>query len=169
MENYIKIGRTGKAFGTEGALKVRIEEPFLDDFLKAPVTFIQLLGKPVPFFLAHIHNDSPLIVKWEEVDSRDAALQLAGKVLFLRKEDIAEGASEQVLDLRVLEGFKIIDQTLGEIGLIKEVMELPEQLMAIVEYQEREVLIPLHDTLILSVDTDKAQLFMSLPEGLLEL
>ncbi len=169
MEEYLKIGRTGKAFGTEGALKFKVEEQFLDDFFDAAVIFIEQMGKPVPFFIEGLHNDAPLIIKLEEVDSRETALELAGKDVFLRREDVADESLEQPFDFTALEGFRIIDRTVGEIGLIEEVLELPQQMMAVVEYQGREVLIPLTDQLILSVEAENREIEMALPEGLLEL
>ncbi|MCO6479444.1 MAG: 16S rRNA processing protein RimM [Phaeodactylibacter sp.] len=169
MEEYLKIGRTGKAFGTEGALKFKVEEQFLDDFFDAAVIFIEQMGKPVPFFIEGLHNDAPLIIKLEEVDSRETALGLAGKDVFLRREDIADESLEQPFGLTALEGFRVIDQTAGEVGLIEEVLELPQQMVAVVQYQGREVLIPLTGQLILSVDAENREIEMALPEGLLEL
>ncbi|MCB0563073.1 MAG: 16S rRNA processing protein RimM [Phaeodactylibacter sp.] len=169
MEKYLKIGRTGKSFGTEGALKFKVEEPFLDDFFEAQVIFIELLGKPVPFFVDHIHNEAPLIVKLEEVDSRKTALELAGKALFLRAEDVSETSLEKPLDLSALEGYRIVDQTLGAIGPIEEVLEFPQQIMAVLQYEGREVLIPLNSQFILEVNAEDQRIEMDLPEGLLEL
>ncbi|MCO6487954.1 MAG: 16S rRNA processing protein RimM [Phaeodactylibacter sp.] len=168
-EEYVPIGRAGKAFGTEGALKFRVEEPFLDDFLDAPVIFLELLGNPVPFFIEYIRNESPLIVKLEEVDSRESALELAGKALLLREEDVARESLERPFDLSALEGFLVVDRKAGEVGRIEEVIELPQQMMAIVPYEAREVLIPLNDQLILEVDVEARRISMDLPEGLLEL
>ncbi len=169
MDGYVKAGRTGKAFGTGGALKFQIEEHLLDDFFEAAVIFIELLGKPVPFFVESVHNEAPHIIKLEEVDSRDAALELAGKPILLRKEDVAEGPAESPFGLHELEGFLITDRTLGELGLIEEVIELPQQIMAILPYQGREVLIPLNDQFILEIDEENRRIRMDLPEGLLEL
>lgn len=169
MEDYLKIGKTGKAFGTEGMLKFNVEERFLDDLFEATAIFIEQMGKPVPFFIDEVHNEAPLILKLEEVDSREIALELAGKDIFLRREDIAEASLEQPFDLSALEGFQVVDRTAGAIGPIEEVVELPQQLMAIVQYEGREVLIPLSDQLILSVDADNQRIEMDLPEGLLEL
>jgi 16S rRNA processing protein RimM len=42
-------------------------------------------------------------------------------------------------------------------------------MVAVVTYQDREVLIPLTDELITGVDPEARTLHMSLPEGLLEL
>jgi len=169
MDGYVKAGRTGKAFGTEGALKFRVEEYLLDDFFEASVIFIELLGKPVPFFIESVHNEAPLIIKLEEVDSRDAALELAGKPILLRREDVAEESLEAPFGLTELDGFLIIDRALGEVGLIEEVIELPQQIMAALSYHGREVLIPLNDQFILEIDEKNRRIAMDLPEGLLEL
>lgn len=169
MEEYLKIGRTGKAFGTEGALKFKVEEQFLDGFFEAAVIFIEQMGKPVPFFIEGIHNEAPLIIKLEEVGSRETALELAGKDVFLRRQDLAEESLEEPFNLSALEGFRIVDRKLGEVGRIEEVLELPQQLMAVLQYKGREVLVPLNDQLIIAVDVEKQEIDMDLPEGLLEL
>ena len=169
MEEYLSIGRTGKAFGTEGALKFKVREQFLDDLFDASVIFIELLGKPVPFFIEYIHNDAPLIIKLEEVDTREEALELAGKELLLLREEVSGDSLEQPFDLSALEGFQVVDRVVGELGRIQEVLELPQQMMAVVPYQGREILIPLADSLITVVDVEKQRIEMNLPDGLLEL
>ncbi len=169
MEEYIQTGRTGKAFGAYGALKFKVEEQFLDDFFGLSVLFIELLGKPVPFFVEAIVSESPLIVKLEEVDNREAARELAGKPVLARREDLSEEALAEPFSLGALEGFVIFDRSLGEVGTIEEVVELPQQLMAVLYYQEREVLIPLSAQLILDIDEAGKRIDMELPEGLLDL
>nr|HQU60245.1 hypothetical protein [Saprospiraceae bacterium] len=74
METYISVGKTGKTHGIDGELKFFIEDAFLDDFLDAPAVFLTVAGKQVPFFIESVRGESNLIIKLEEVDSREAAL-----------------------------------------------------------------------------------------------
>jgi 16S rRNA processing protein RimM len=46
---------------------------------------------------------------------------------------------------------------------------MPQQEIAVVVYQNKEVLIPLNEKLIVSIDEDKKVILMDLPEGLLTL
>ena len=128
-------------------------------------------GGQVPFFIEGLDLGSDLLVKFEEVDSREAAAKLAGKALFLREDDILESAQAvtQVARFRRFEGFTIIDKDAGRVGVIEEVVELPQQWMAVVPYQGRELLIPLNDVLIIRVREREKLLEMDLPEGILEL
>ncbi len=169
MEQYICVGRTGKTHGVEGELKFFIEEEFFDDFLDAPAIFISVAGKPAPFFIKSFRGENNLIVKLEDVDTREAAQQMAGAEVFLRETDIASGSGGSQPDFSYLEGFIITDREAGELGPIEEVAEFPQQLMAILTYQGKELLIPLNDAFILNINERTRRIEMDLPEGLLGL
>lgn len=170
MEEYIEIGHTKKTYGVNGELKVHIEESFQEDFREAEVLFLDIQGGQVPFFIEHQREAGAWLVKLDEVNTPEEAVALTGKKIFMRREDLryADG-EEEVIDLRLLEGFTVVDLKFGVVGRIEEVMELPQQLTAVVEYEGREVLIPLTEELITGVDPEGQVIEMDLPEGLLEL
>ena len=82
--------------------------------------------------------------------------------------DVSE-KEEIIVTIQMYEGFTIIDKNLGEIGTIESVVEFPQQDMAFVTYKEKEVMIPLNDSIVTQIDEDKKELIVDLPEGLLEL
>lgn len=169
METYISVGKTGKTHGIDGELKFFIEDEFLDDFLDAPAVFLTVAGKQVPFFIESVRGESNLIIKLEEVDSREVALPLAGAEVFLREQDVSQGVSAAMPDFAYLEGYTIKDVNAGVIGPIEEVVEFPQQLMAVLTYGGKEILIPLNDQFILKIDEAARRIDMELPEGLLGL
>jgi 16S rRNA processing protein RimM len=63
----------------------------------------------------------------------------------------------------------VTDKTTGPAGVITEVVEMPQQEMAFVLHHGREVLIPLNESLIISIDRENKTLLMDLPEGLLDM
>jgi len=63
----------------------------------------------------------------------------------------------------------LVDENHGLIGIINEVTEMPQQEMAVLNYREKEILIPLHATLIEAIDTTNQKITVRLPEGLLDL
>jgi 16S rRNA processing protein RimM len=67
-----------------------------------------------------------------------------------------------------LTGFEIIDEKLGSIGNILEILELPEQIMAVVSKGTDQYLIPMVDDFIIEVDQELKVIRMNLPEGILE-
>ena len=72
-----------------------------------------------------------------------------------------------VLQYAFAESCMIRDEHAGKIGAILRVEEFPQQEMAFVEYKGQEVLIPMNDAFIVSIDKTKEEIIMNLPEGLL--
>jgi 16S rRNA processing protein RimM len=65
--------------------------------------------------------------------------------------------------------YTISDEGSGLIFKVIRVEEYPQQLMAIVMHDNKEILLPLTDQLITSIDRTKRVIEMTIPEGLLEL
>lgn len=167
MDKYITIGKVGKTHGKAGALKLRVEERYESSVLQASVLFVPVAGRPAPFFVESYLSEAPLIVKLEEVDNKEDAQLLCGQSLMLRQQDVELEEEEE--DYAEMIGYTIHDEEAGEVGVIKDVVELPEQIMAIVDYEDREILIPINEYFLRSFDPDKKLIFMALPDGLLEL
>jgi 16S rRNA processing protein RimM len=170
--DLIPIGRTNKTHGVDGTLRITIEDAFFEDFVAAEVVFLETGGNPVPFFIDDRWGSGDLFLKLEEVDSKEAARPLTDKVLFMRREDIQATGRAQEEEPHVYAkwiGYTITDVDYGLVGKISAIEELPEQFLAVVEYQGEEIMIPLHEQLISKVDHHKKEVSMDLPEGLLEL
>ncbi|MBV6438650.1 MAG: Ribosome maturation factor RimM [Saprospiraceae bacterium] len=172
---YINIGYTKKTHGIGGELKLVVEERFLEDFLKNERIFLDVKGAKVPYFVANVRGKGEMILKLEEVDNREAAFALQSREVFLREQDLIpehlrelEIEEEEALEYEHLTGFMIVDKTAGEVGLIGEVLDMPQQEMAFLQYKGRDVLIPLNGQMITSIDEKGKKVFMDLPEGLLE-
>jgi 16S rRNA processing protein RimM len=172
-EKLVAIGLVRKPHGTKGEMKFTIEDPFFDDFLDASEVFIKMRGSILPFAIESIRGENDTIVRLREVDSIESALLLAGKEVFLLSENLADMLqllnSEAETDHSDLAGFEIHDETEGQVGLISEVIEMPQQEMAIVKRGKKEILIPLNEDFILRIDASAKIVFMDLPEGLLDL
>ena len=86
----------------------------------------------------------------------------------MRQEDLSENLNETLVQ-HIYQGFLLVDKELGEIGVIEEVLELPQQEMAVVKKEGKEVMIPLNDTFVKGIDRTKKRIDVELPEGLLDL
>ena len=172
---YVLIGHTRKAHGIAGELKLSIEERYVEDFLKNERIFLDVKGTKIPYFVANVRGKGELILQLEDVTDRDAAIMLQGREVFLREKDILHDSErelefeEETLEYQHLNGYTLVDQTLGAIGTIDEILEMPQQEMALVPYLGREVLIPLNPHYIRSIDHKARKVVVDLPEGLLEL
>lgn len=151
-----------------------IDVQYLEDFMKNERIFIAVKSSKIPYFIANVRGKGEMIVQLEEVDSRDAAQLLQSREIFLREQDILSDAAREFempddsLQYEGLVGFTMLDKTLGEIGLIDEVLEMPQQEMAFMRFKGKEVLIPLNEQLIVEINEALRQVLMDLPEGLLD-
>jgi len=168
---YVSIGHTQRTHGLKGELKVHVETAFLEDFLKCERLFLDIKGTKVPYFIEDLRGSDPFILKLEEVDNRDAAFALQSREIFLRDKDILSEAAREMplpegLRYARLKGYQIIDLHLGPLGIIDEVLDMPQQEMAVIHRQGEMVLIPLNEQFVQSIDEKARTVTMDLPEGL---
>ena len=128
----------------------------------------------MPYFVEEIRGSGAMILKLEEVDDRDAAYGLQSREVFLREEDILSDAAREIelpegLTYGHLVGAQIIDQHSGPGGVIDEVLDMPQQEMAAVQYKGKLVLIPLNERFIKAIDGKSNTVEMDLPGGLLDM
>lgn len=173
-KKFVQIGYTKKTHGLQGELKVAVEPPLLEDFLKTEVVFLDLKSGKTPFFIESVREGKDLIVKFEEVDALTAAQNLTGKTMFLRDSDILSDDERELEvaedDFAFCKNFKMVDATLGEVGEIAEVLQMPAQTMAVLRRGDRrEIFVPLIPNFIEKVDKRGRKIFVNLPEGLLDL
>ncbi|MBK9335668.1 MAG: 16S rRNA processing protein RimM [Lewinellaceae bacterium] len=170
--NYIQIGFTKKTHGIGGEVKVVIKEQFEDLFLDADRVFLEMKGSKQPFFIKQVRGGGDLIVQFEDVANREEALPIQSRGIFLPENEVPEEAlvvPDNGLLYGHLVGYLLVDQALGEIGPVIQVLDMPQQEISVVDYQGREVLVPLNPHFVLSVDDAARRVLVNLPDGLLEL
>lgn len=168
---YIQIGFTKKTHGVKGELKIIIEEVFEDIFLEADRVFIEVRGNKMPYFIQNIRGEGDLIVLFEDITDKDQALLIQSKPVFMPASELPASIEvpDDGLEYTFLEGFVLSDKNTGEVGTIEEVIDMPQQEMAVVVYKGREILIPLDEQVIVTISEAKKTILMDLPDGLLDL
>jgi 16S rRNA processing protein RimM len=170
---YVQIGFTKKAHGIQGELKVAIEPAFEDLFLEADRILIEIKGTRMPFFIQEVRGGGEWIVQFEDVKDRNAAIAIQSKPILLPAAEvpatvIAE-SNESELVYGFLVGYTLHDKHAGLIGPVEDVLDMPQQEMAQLTWQQRMVLIPLNESLIISINKAQKSITVDLPEGLLDL
>lgn len=169
-DKLISVGFTKKAHGAQGELKVELKDEYFEDFVNAEVVFMNVKGKPLPFFIENLREAGDILLKLEDVDTPADAKELTSKELFLREKDIqVQKKAGEVLTFELMEGYELFEEQQGYIGKIESVETLPHQHLAIVVYQGKEVFIPLHAQMVFNLDEKSKKIVLRLPEGLLEL
>ena len=168
-EEFVEVGHIRKGYGFSGHARIEIDEAYLEDFNKQDFLFLEIDGYKVPFYIQEKIKHRHLIIKLEHINSSEALQFYNQHLIFLLKKDttvsLATSSSEVAPSI---EGYLLLDTINGEIGTIVRVEQYPQQVIAFVNYNDKEVMIPIHQDLVEALDHKAKTINMSLPEGLLE-
>lgn len=122
----------------------------------------------IPWFIesTKIKSDDELYIKLEGVNTRESAIKLTQKMIWLPEADFKKFAAKNAP--ASLLGYTIIENN-KPLGEILELIEQPHQLLCRLEIKDKEVLIPLHDETLKKIDHKKKEVLVELPDGLLEI
>lgn len=101
------------------------------------------------------------------IDDRNTSDLFLKKKVFINKEDLPD-PGEKKFYIHEIIGYMLHDETLGELGKIDDVYEMPAHPVLAITYKEKEALIPASADFILKVDRRKKTIFMNIPDGLLD-
>ncbi len=136
---------------------------------KDPV-FVEIDGLPVPFFIEYFEakSEETAFIKFDDTHTSDKASGFLNCKVFI--ESLGnEKNSNSNFSLQEMEGYRVTDQISGHSGIIKGIIDLKEHSLMQVESGGREVLVPLHEDLIVSIDPQKKIMVIDAPEGLFDL
>lgn len=170
LKDFVEIGKLGKPFGVHGKIKINCDDQILEVLKKRKVFFLKRGAHYIPYFIKSLEESHDTLVKIEELDNPQDAKTCSGNTLYLPIKDLPELKEKPGLYFSVLKGFTVYDQNSAEIGEIFEVLSMPQQELANVKLLSGdEVLVPLHESLILDIDPDRLEVYLQIAEGLLDI
>ncbi|QQS27519.1 MAG: hypothetical protein IPM47_11460 [Sphingobacteriales bacterium] len=178
-ENLYQVGYLTQAKSLKGELKAFFEAFFLDFLQKSKSKLNYLIVETkqgyLPYFIEKIQlqNDGNVLVKFEEINNLEAALPLQHSPVFYEKAKLEGFVSDELEDEEegwdFLLGFTLIDASSNQtLAIIEDIYYLPAHELAQITYQNKEILIPLHEDLITEIDERAKSISINLPEGLVE-
>jgi 16S rRNA processing protein RimM len=168
-KNDILLGRITKITGYEGAVSVKLEKIFVENIPHMESVFLEIDGRPVPFFISYSEYSGAdiLKLKFEGYDTVEKAGRLAGCRIFLTTGTPAYNKEDNINSLA---GFKVIIQGDELLGSITEVVANPGQLLLnIKSVKNKDILIPFHEHFIVRIDKVMKIIVMDIPDGLTEI
>jgi 16S rRNA processing protein RimM len=168
-KNEILLGRITKVSGYEGAVAIKLEKVFTENIPSMESVFLEIEGRPVPFFISDIDYSGADILKlqFEGYDSSEKISEFVGCRVFLTT---GSGKVKKGKDAVNLTGYRVVIAEHTILGIITEIIENPGQwLLNVVSSDRNNYLIPLHEDFIVSIDKKTKTIKMDLPEGLTEI
>lgn len=163
QKKLITIGSIVKTHGVHGGLLLRLIQGYNTSILnKLGYCFLQIRSKPVPFKIleATESNQSEIILNLEGIHSKPIAEDLLNLELSVeRNNPIRKKKTDNIL---LLVGYKVYNDD-KLIGTVLNIDNPGKQFLFVLE---NDLLLPVHEDLILKIDDKKKSIFMNLPEGL---
>ena len=169
-EDLVKIGQFKKPHGIKGEITLNFTNDSFDES-ERPYLVSELDGIFVPFKIEEYRfkSDSSALIKLKNMDSEEKIKILTNKEVYFSKEHIKEDIQDDSFTWDYFVGFSLIDKLSGNIGTITEIDDSTLNTLFIVEKDEEDLLIPANEGMITHIDKEQKQIFVELPEGLLQI
>lgn len=158
----LRIAKVLKSNGVDGDVLVSAPDVALED-LQGPV-LIDFDGLPAPFFIESCSRKGTgkYVIHLTDVCNLEDAEELVGR--FLMSDEVEE-EDDAVQDFT---GWKVLNR--GDyVGTVTDCEPIPGNLCLYLKPAEDadEIIIPLHEDFVISIDEDSITLNINLPDGLL--
>ena len=167
-EECYQLGKITKPFGVKGQVVMFLDVDSPEDYAELDSAFVEEKGNLVPYFF-QIDNISgnKAVATFEELTAEEA-LALVGHDLYLPLDLLPKLTGNKFYFHEVV-GFRVVDDDHGDIGVIKAVIDYPAQPLFQIMKEDKEILIPVIDPVIKTVDRGIKTIFITAPTGLIDL
>lgn len=166
----LPIAKVIKSFGTNGEILIRYAPSFQEEINEKKPVFITYDELPVPFFIEKItsRGANQAILKLGGIDSIELADEIAGE-LVMTEYSTLEADEPSFADYI---GFQVQDSTGTHIGTVTNFYDYPKNPCFGITRTDKtteELLLPVHEDIILQWESATTTLVVNIPDGLLEL
>lgn len=169
MDQYVVIGKFIATFGIKGDLVLQHHLGDGIDTESLKTVFIEeKSGKFMPYFIAAVKNKNTeeALVQLEGVDAPEKAKPFLRKQVWLPEQEVKTQAAKHA-PISML-GFMVYDEK-KMLGKVLEVIEQPMQVLLRIDYEGKEVFVPLNESTLIKIEHKKEKITVQLPEGLLDI
>lgn len=164
------LGYVAKLHGFKGEVSLFLDVTNPEDYQTLDAVFVEINGQLSPFFVESfkLKNKGFAAVKFEGVNTENDARLLLRKNLFLPAQILPKLSGTHFYDHEVA-GFTVVDVNYGEVGKLESIVDLQVNPLIQIMKEEKEVLIPLIEGVIVELDRKKKIMTINAPAGLIEL
>jgi len=167
----VEVGYIQKPHGLKGEMILAFGKEFEETLDEVEFLFVDVDGGLVPYYIEddglNFRSDESAICRLQFVDTLNKAKDLVGCKLYVFDHAVIEAEDQGVASTLI--GMRVFDAKFGDIGLIGRVDDFSGNLVITVLHPRAEILIPLSDQVITSLDEIKKEIYLDCPNGLIEI
>lgn len=168
-EDCYLLGKLTKTHGLKGELAIWLDVDYPEDYEELDSVLLEIKGQLVPHFIEEIQiRANKSIIKFEDIDTIEEAQKLVNCDIYLPEDNLPELEDENQFYYHEIIDFDVIDEEKGKLGKVLAVYTSDRQDLISMQYEGKEILIPIDDDIVKTVNREKKELYTHLPNGLLE-
>ena len=169
-DELFQAGKIVRTFGSKGELVVQFDDVSPEIYNKLESVFIKINENLVPFFIesTQIRVKNQAIVKFLDVTSSEEIASLLGCSIYLQASILPKSRGHKSYEFDI-SGFSVHDTHHGDIGKITSILDLPQHSLLVIDFEGKEILIPIAEEIIIKIDKKNKVVYTDTPEGLVEL
>ena len=168
-KEVVRIGYFAKPHGIKGELSLVTDYDLFEDESDS-FLICEMDGILLPFYVESFRykNNDVILVKLNDINDEKSAKKFVNQEVFYPANRLPKLLNEDLTWKRFV-GYVLEDKTQGVLGVITHVDETTINILFKVDYRGKELLTPVADELVVSVDETQRKIIISLPEGIIDL
>lgn len=168
-DDCYQVGHITKTHGVNGELVLYLDVDNAAEYAGLESVLLEVKGQLVPYFIESIAivKASRAIVAFEDIDTIEQAERLINCGAFLPLDNLEPITDETRFYFHEIVGYQIVDAEAGPLGTVRGVYAMNAQDLIAMDYEDKEVLIPINSDIVRTVDRANQKLNVVLPDGLL--
>lgn len=168
-KDFFYFGKIIKPHGVKNEFLAILDINNPEHFQNIEIIFIEIDNTLIPYFITNMRiSEKQAIIELIDVDFDMITKLLVGSSIFLPKELLPKLPENQFHPHEV-EGFSVHDKEKGNIGFIEEVVDMDYQAIFKINFNNKEILIPVVDDIIKKIDKKNKRIEIEAPDGLIDI
>ncbi len=168
-EECFNLGYISRRVGNHGDLAFVLDVDDSSRYKKLESVFIEINNSLIPFFIKKIAvSGSFCTVTLDGIDTLERADELVKSGLYLPLSFLPPLTGKKFY-YHEMPGYLAIDKTYGELGIVKGILDFPNQAVFQIIKDKNEILVPVKDDFIVNIDRTLRILSLDAPEGLIDI
>ncbi|GAB4451107.1 MAG: hypothetical protein OHK0036_11000 [Bacteroidia bacterium] len=162
MDKLVIVGRIGKPHGIKGYIVLHLLEDI--DWENIHSLFIEMDNVPVPYLIEDVQFlNQKEIIKLKFIDDVNQAKKMVNKNILVEEKFILSDEEIDIIGFTV----KDINKNNFEIGIVEDVISNRDlEWLVVKNNNKKEILLPLNDDLIESIDEENKIIFYKAIDGM---
>jgi 16S rRNA processing protein RimM len=169
-EQCYHLGKITKPHGLKGEVQIWLDVDLPEAYEDLEALFLETKGEMVPYIIEQIQiRGKKSILKLEDFKKIEDTEKIIGLEVYLPLKKLPKLKGNQFYYHDVI-GYTVFNESVeNEVGKLTAIYESTGQDLFAILKDEKEILIPIVDNFIVSIDHESQSIVVNVPDGLIDL